>query len=311
MSLIIACTGITIKYEVKMKKIYFTTLFLLFVSLQVLARPTVIKQPATNSTEYFGYWGGYFNRTTAIALENTPPYVDIVSLAFGCPFGDTLTLMFLCSQFTEDEMLAQVKKLQARGQKVVLSIIDTPTTNWNNIDINIFAESVKNIAIDQWGLDGIDIDGESSMDDSDYAPSFIELVTAVRKAIGPNKLLSFTCYTGSDDDAKILAATGQYLNSVNLMAYFDNMDDMTNLYYTYAKWFDPTQIRIGVKAGMTPLDEVANLSKWQPQNNTKGGMMLWTLGQDSSFVTGQPNGTWANTIEKNLRNSSMLNVAAE
>ena len=273
--------------------------------MQAMALPVLVRKPAARSTEFFGYWGGYFNRTTALALNKTPPYVDIVSLAFGCPINDTLTLMFLCSQFTEDEMLGQVKQLQARGQKVILSLIDTPTTNWNKIDLNIFAESVKNIAIDEWGLDGIDIDAESSMEEADYAPAFIELITAVRKAIGPEKILSYTCYTGSDDDSKILAATGQYLNSVNLMAYFDNMDDMISLYYTYSKWFDPTRIRIGVKAGMTPLDEVANLTKWQPQNNTKGGMMLWTLGQDSSLVTGQPNGTWASTIENNLHNSTL------
>lgn len=293
----IFCVGIIVK------PVLFSSLVFLALTSTVFAKPVVVKSLRLPSPVFVGYWGGYFNRTTAIPLDQIPPYVDIISLAFGCPMEDTLTLKFLCSQYTEDEVLAMVKTLQAKGQKVIMSLIDTPTTNWNQINLVTFAQSVKNLVIDEWGLDGIDIDAESSMSDEDYAPAFIELVTEIRKAIGPDKILTYTCYTGSDDDAKIIGATKQYIDGISLMAYFLDEPDMDALFNTYAQWFDPSRITIGVQAGVTPLNEVADLTKWKPNNMTKGGMMLWTLSEDNSAVTGYPNGTWTKTIEDNLENS--------
>ena len=284
----------------KYLKLLFLSLFILGIAAQ--ARPLTQNKVSDGSQIFVGYWGGYFNRTYSMPLDATPAYVDVVPLAFGCPMEDTLTLKFLCSQYTEDEVLAAVKKLQANGQKVIMSLIDTPTTNWNQIDLVTFAQSVKNIVIDEWGLDGIDIDAESSMASIDYVPAFIELAAEIRKAIGSDKILTYTCYTGSDDDQKILDATKQYLDGVNLMAYSLDQEGMVALFETYAQWFDPSRITIGVQTGVTPLDEVANLTRWQPEGGSKGGMMLWTLSEDNPVVTGQPNQTWTKTIEANMKN---------
>ena len=275
------------------------SIFLLGVSAQ--AKPVVSHKANGSAPLFVGYWGGYFNMSYSLPLDATPSYVDVVTLAFGCPMEDTLTLKFLCSQYTEEEVLAAVKKLQANGQKVIMSLIDTPSTNWNQIDLVTFAQSVKNIVIDEWGLYGVDIDAESSMDPTDYVPAFIELAAEIRKAIGPDKILTCTCYKGNADDQTILAATAQYFDGLNLMAYFYNKDEMIALFNTYAQWFDPSRITVGVKAGVTPLDEVASLAKWQPQSGSKGGMMLWTLSEDNPVVTGQPDQTWTKKIEANLR----------
>jgi Glycosyl hydrolases family 18 len=269
--------------------------------LSVLARPVFSPKMHGNAPIFVGYWGGYFNRSYSLPLDATPSYVNVVPLAFGCPMGDTLTLKFLCSQYTENEVIAAVKKLQTNGQKVIMSLIDTPSTNWNQINLVTFAQSVKNIVIDEWGLDGVDIDAESSMSSTDYVPAFVELAKEIRKAIGPDKIMTYTCYTGSTDDQSILAATAQYYDGLNLMAYFDGVESMIELFQTYAQWFDPSRITIGVQSGVTPLAEVASLSKWQPSTGPKGGMMLWTLSEDNPVVTGQPNQTWTKMIETNLR----------
>ena len=284
-----------------------------------------------NKETFVAYWGGYFD--SPLTLDKIPEYVDVVILAFASPkLQNSKSIMitdFLCSKYSDQTIISWVKQIQSRGQKVLMSILDTPQTHWNVLNIPDFANSMKQIAIDKWGCDGIDIDAESGMPENVYIDNFIELIKEVRLAIGNSKILTYTCYTGTGGpDGEILGECIQHINWLNLMAYFDDYQGMINLYQDYAK-IAGNSITIGVKAGteFTDLEEVKQLCHWEPEPYTfcividktngkreikppividryKKGIMLWTLNRDCPSFTQHPNWTWTETIRQNLFSQS-------
>ena len=255
------------------------------------------------------YWGGYFD--SPHTLDKTPDNIQYVTLAFSNPTIDSqLSTEFLCSKYSDKEIIIWVKFLQIKGIKILMSIIDSPTIHWNTIDKVKFAKSVNEIAINKWGLDGIDIDAESGMSEN-YCENFISLVENIRNEIPQDKIITYTCYQGIElNDGIILKSIKDKINWINLMAYFDSFDGMVNLFNDYNKIIDEKNIIIGVKAGAdddysrTPVDEVAKLCKW---NLNKKGMMLWTLNRDCNSFTGKTDWLWLNTIKENLSFNYSLN----
>ena len=242
-----------------------------------------------------GYWGGYFNSN--ITLNKIPNYYNYVILAFSGPTKDnTLTTEFLCTKYNDQQIIEWIKELQSKGQKVLMSIIDSPEVHWDEVNIPLFANSVKEIILDKWGCDGLDIDAESGMTNN-YISNFILLVSEFRKILG-NKILTYTCYSGiQGPDGEILKHTDELIDWINIMAYFDTYQDMIKLYNDYKTIVN--DIAIGVKAGkeFTLLPEVIQLSRW---NSEKKGMMLWTINRDTNSFTGYPDFTWSNTIYNNI-----------
>ena len=243
-----------------------------------------------------GYWGGYFDSN--ITLNKTPNYFNYIILAFAGPTKEnTLTTEFLCSVYKPEKIIQWIKELQSKGQKVLVSIIDSPSTHWDQVDIPKFAQSAKEILIDQWGVDGFDIDAESGMQNN-YVSNFMLLATELKKVLG-NKILTYTCYTGTDGpDGEILTHVKEHISWINLMAYFISTSEYIDLYQNYNKIIP--NVTIGVKAGseFTLLPEVVDLCKWNPN---KYGMMLWTINRDTYSFTNQPNFTWSYTIYKNIK----------
>jgi hypothetical protein len=148
---------------------------------------------------FMGYWLGYVQG--GAPLQATPASVGIVALAFAVTSpgsdGDTITLDFLTSQHPAEEVRAGVKALQARGVKVVMSINGKPNWpghagGWDNLDPEVFAANVKAIVVDQWGLDGVDLDHEAG----EVIPgeNFVQVVKALRRALGPGALLTLPVY---------------------------------------------------------------------------------------------------------------------
>ena len=256
------------------------------------------------------YWGGYFVTPPSSPqfLNLIPSYVDYVILAFAGPIQDsTMETTFLCSRYSANQIKTWIKLLHDKGIKVLMSLLDTPQTHWDMIDLSKFAKSVKQIAIDQWGCDGIDIDAESGMDSDKYVDKFVELANNLRKEIGDDLILTYTCYTGTQSyDGDILNQIKDKIDWIQLMAYFDTFNSMIDLYNDY-KTIMGDEICIGVKAGepdMTPISEVKKLCQWNP---SKKGMMLWTFNRDIPVYTNKPPLTWCKTIYKNLKNVKKRN----
>ena len=252
--------------------------------------------------KFTAYWGGYFD--SPLTLDLTPSCVDIVSLAFSGPLADsTLETTYLCSKYPDVEIIDWARKLQERGQKVTMSLLDTPQTHWHQVNKLTFAESVKEIVFEKWNLDGLDIDAESGMPDTVFVLNFVDLISTLRKVNGGKFPMSYTCYTGiNGPDKEIINLVKNKIDFIQLMAYFDDTSSMKSLFMDYATIFPEDKINIGVKAGKqsgcTPIPEVINLSQWK--KNTKGGMMLWTLNRDYPSFTGQVPWYWANTIRKSI-----------
>ena len=250
------------------------------------------------------YWGGYFD--SPITLDKCPKNVNIVTLAFAGPDEySKLSTGFLCSRYNKQTIIKWMKELKKNNPKlkILLSIIDNPENHWNSIDLKIFAQSTKQV-IDEWGFDGIDIDAESGMPMKDYNNRFIELITLLDDVIqfkNNNKIFSYTCYTGDSlTDGIILQYTKKHFDFINLMAYFDSVQEYEELYNTYKSYYDSDNIFIGVKAGSdnddsrTPINIVKPLVEFK--KNIKKGMMLWTLNRDCEKFTGKPDFTWLNII---------------
>ena len=261
--------------------------------------------------QFIAYWGGYFN--SDMTLDKTPDCVDTVILAFGGPDKGKLTVEFLLSKYSEEQVRLWIKGCQERGIKVLLSVIDNPDNHWNQIDIDSFCKDTYEKVIVGWGLDGIDIDAESAMPDSVYAQCFITLATSMRKYLTDERILTYTCYTGTaGPDGEILTKIRNHLDFINLMAYFDDFNEMEELFKDYAIVMPPLLIAVGVKAGdkqvdpsSTDIEEVSKLTCWNPVNTAKYGIMLWTINRDIKQFTGQKDLLWTNTIKQYLELSNL------
>ena len=251
-----------------------------------------------------GYWGGYFD--SPITLEKTPEYFNVITLAFAGPDrNNTLTTDFLCSRYSKELIIEWMKEIKQKNKdcKILLSIIDNPTYHWDVIQKFLFSNNVS-ILIREWGFDGIDIDGESGMPSDKFVENFVDLTKNLRKCLGKDKIITYTCYEGTQsNDGQILQEIKDDIQWINTMAYFDDFESMKSLYNDYQKIMN-NNICIGVKAGskddssVTPLTEVQQLCKFQPH---KKGMMLWTINRDTESFTGHKDHTWGNKIEKSLK----------
>jgi chitinase len=251
-----------------------------------------------------GYWGGYFD--SPITLNKTPDYFNVITLAFAGPdVNNTLSTEFLCSKYTQECIMGWMKDVKQNNKecKILLSIIDNPTYHWNVIDKDIFSQHVLEV-VNEWGFDGIDIDGESGMPDDVFVQNFVNLTQDIKKKLPSHKIITYTCYEGIEsNDGDILRQIKDDIHWINTMAYFDDLQSMKQLYTDYQTIMDD-RICIGVKAGskddssVTPLDEVKKLCKFEPH---KRGMMLWTINRDTKSFTGYKDHTWANMIHISLK----------
>ena len=247
-----------------------------------------------------GYWGGYFD--SPITLNKTPEFFNVITLAFIGPDTDSsVTTDFLCSRYSKEVIKRWINELKEKNNvKILVSIIDNPTYHWNTVDLDIFTNNLMDI-LNEWNLDGIDIDGESGMPDECFIEKFTDLTYLIRNKMTNDKLLSYTCYT--ENDCNVLENIKEKIDWVNTMAYFDDFESMKYLYDLYEK-IVKNKICIGVKAGSkddisaTEISEVEQLCKF---NKNKKGIMLWTINRDTQSFTGYKDYTWANTIHYSLK----------
>jgi chitinase len=152
-----------------------------------------------------GYWHNFDNGSGFIKLRDVSPDWDFVNIAFGEPVGgSTSTIGFTpFNGTTAAEMQSDVAILHGRGKKVLLSIgganghVVLPTAAARTAFVNSVGAIVQ-----QYGLDGIDIDFEGTSvslnaGDTDFAnsttPSIVNLIGAIRdlrSRFGPSFILT-------------------------------------------------------------------------------------------------------------------------
>lgn len=175
---------------------------------------------ATGDKIIVGYWHNFDNGSANIRLRDVSPNFDVIQVAFAEPSGGSQTgnMVFTPYNSTVSEFQADIDFLQARGQKVLISIggangvveLLTAQAKTN------FVNSMKNI-INQYGFDGFDIDLEGSSlslnsGDTDFrnptTPKIVNLIAAAREILssyGSSFLL-----TMAPETAFVQGGAGQY-----------------------------------------------------------------------------------------------------
>ena len=245
----------------------------------------------TSKEKFVVYWLGYHQNPPAI--QSLPKGIDVVNLFLlnlaSSPGGTTLDYTYITSQGTTwQDILNQSHAAQANGVKVCVSIIPPNNTLiWNTIpDPDTFALNVYNL-VNEWGLDGIDIDPEQG---GGIAPNegFVTVVKALSKYFGPaagkGLIMSFASYE-LDLDKTVLQPCASLFDYVELMGYFWNFDTMVEEFKQYAAIVGSQNLMFGIGGDpwQTDLSETLALAAWEPANGTKGGMMEFNIDDDANY----------------------------
>lgn len=131
-----------------------------------------------------GYWQDFTNGATPLTLAQVPSSYNLVAVAFGnsdstpgqVTFSLDSGLSSALGGYTQQQFIADIKTLQSRGQKVILSvggqngtISVSDATSASN-----FASSVDSI-IRQYGFNGVDIDLENGVNPTYMASALQQL----------------------------------------------------------------------------------------------------------------------------------------
>lgn len=138
-----------------------------------------------------GYWQNFRNQAAVQKLRDVPAAWNVIDVAFGETGSDQCTVQFTpdSSVESDSDFSADVKTLQSKGKKVLLSlggqngVVRLPdSTSTQN-----FVNSLEKI-IDKYGFNGIDIDLENGMvlnsGDTNFknptTPQLVNLISAVK-----------------------------------------------------------------------------------------------------------------------------------
>src|SRR6202522_2512842 len=129
-----------------------------------------------------GYWQDFANGATPLTLASVPSSYNLVAVAFGTAtdtagqvaFSLDPTLASDLGGYTQQQFTSDIATLQARGQKVILSVggEDGTISVDSAASAAEFASSVYSL-IQQYGFNGVDIDLENGVDPS-YMASALE-----------------------------------------------------------------------------------------------------------------------------------------
>ena len=258
-----------------------------------------------------GYWMGY--QPGGNILSATPNYVNKVTLFVAAPGPDSaLDTNYLCKAYSKEQQIEWARQLQKQGTEVVMSLMDTSTTHWNNVDIPAFVQNFKAEVIDgEWGLNGVDIDLESGMPSGVWAQTFTSLIQEFRGVLGPKgttnsngqcvSRISVAAYRPSLEQP-ILQAAGADLDWLNTMAYWNNASSNESMFNGYLKYVAQVNMGIGVDyqdGQSTDINQVELMAKYAA-TTANCGMMEFALNNDCEQYSQQPQWTWASAINANM-----------
>ena len=139
-----------------------------------------------------GYWQDFTNGAEPLTLAEVPTSYNLVAVAFGnsdstpgqVTFSLDSGLSSALGGYTQQQFISDIKTLQSRGQKVILSVggqngtisVDDATSASN------FASSVYSI-IQQYGFNGVDIDLENGVNPQYMASALEQLESDVGSSL--------------------------------------------------------------------------------------------------------------------------------
>ncbi len=131
-----------------------------------------------------GYWQDFTNGAEPLTLASVPASYNLVAVAFGnsdgtpgqVTFGLDSGLSAALGGYTQQQFINDIKTLQSRGQKVILSVGgQNGTVSVNDAaSASNFASSVDSI-INQYGFNGVDIDLENGVNPQFMASALEQL----------------------------------------------------------------------------------------------------------------------------------------
>jgi chitinase len=131
-----------------------------------------------------GYWQDFANGATPLTLADVPASYNLVAVAFGTAtttagqvaFSLDPTLASDLGGYTQQQFTSDIATLQARGQKVILSVggQDGTISVDSAASASEFASSVYSL-IQQYGFNGVDIDLENGVDPTYMASALSQL----------------------------------------------------------------------------------------------------------------------------------------
>jgi chitinase len=139
-----------------------------------------------------GYWQDFTNGADVLTLAQVPTTYNLVAVAFGdsdstagqVTFSVDSGLSSASGGYTQAQFISDIKTLQARGQKVILSVggedgtIEVDST----ASAAAFASSVYSL-IQQYGFNGVDIDLENGVDPTYMASALEQLQSDVGSSL--------------------------------------------------------------------------------------------------------------------------------
>jgi hypothetical protein len=182
--------------------------------------------------------------------------------------------------------------LQQAGIKVILSVTGSKNcVQWSSVPIDKaqdFANWVKQNILDLYKLDGIDIDDEYGEEGSD--DQLVAVITAMDKVFPSDKIISKALF---NDDLAI-SRIKDFLTYGAIMDYGNDANSLENRVVEYNRLgLGYDKQLIGVNAGpinqsagnFTSTTTTSTVTKWQPQDGVKRGIMLWSFSQDIQQFT--------------------------
>jgi chitinase len=271
-----------------------------------------------------GYWQDFTNGATPLTLADVPTSYNLVAVAFGTAtdtpgqvtFSLDSTLASDLGGYTQQQFINDVATLQARGQKVILSVggADGAIFVDDAASASAFASSVYSL-IQEYGFNGVDIDLENGVDPTYMASALEQLGSDVGSSLiitlAPQTADTQT--TGDDYFQLALAIqpiltmiNTQYYNSGTMIGCDGNVyaegteDFITALACTELQGgLSPSQVGIGLPAypaasgyvapsvvndALDCLATGANCGSFVPPQTWPGirGVMTWSINWDAA-----------------------------
>jgi chitinase len=211
-----------------------------------------------------GYWQDFTNGAEPLTLAAVPTSYNLVAVAFGdsdstpgqVTFSLDSGLSSALGGYTHQQFISDIKTLQSRGQKVILSVggqngtisVDDAASASN------FASSVYSI-IQQYGFNGVDIDLENGVNPQ-YMASALE---QLESDVGSSLIITLAPQTvdtqsAGDDYLALALDIKSILTMINTQYY--NSGSMNgcdgNVYYEGTENFMTALACIELQGGLSP-----------------------------------------------------------